>query len=384
MDFSFPTEQIELANNLQKWLQKNYDLPKRRQAVLQGNDIIWAALVELGVTHLLIDAEHGGLGGHSVDLFLIMQELGRGLATSVFWSTAVGAKALSLSKNQGLKDFLLPEIVKGNVKISLAFTELHARHDLEQITASLLAVNSSESEEVMALSGEKNVVLFGNHADYFLITAKLEGRIVLVLVSAQSNGLECHSYRTIDGIEAVELKMTSTLVPKTHILKTLWNDREFLERVSDFGCSLLCAEAVGLMELAKDSTLSHLKIRQQFGSPLSKFQALQHRMVDVLIALEKARSMAYLATAHSSHESHEVRSRSTAAAKALVGESGKYVGQQCVQLHGALGLTEECVVSHAFKRLTLIDLTLGDVDHHLERFSKITLPENNLRSSYAD
>ena len=374
MDFSFPQEQTELADALGRWLRKHYDLPARRLALAGGDDTVRPILGELGVTSLTVEPEYGGFGGSAADLYLVMRELGRGLVTSSFWSTAVVAKALAWGGSDDLKSRLLPKIALGELQMALAFSERGSRHDLDQIQACLSHSGSETGSSIFRLDGAKQVVLYGAQADFYLVTVLLDGRVELLLVPADAPGIDQTHYRTIDGLDAVDLTFVGTPVPQEFLLKSPTVGLALVERVADYGASLLCAEAIGLMELAKDTTLEHLKNRQQFGSPLSKFQALQHRMVDVMIQLELARSMAYLAAAHSSSDDADLRVRSVAAAKSLVGDAARYVGQQCVQLHGAVGLTDEYAVSHVLKRLTMIDQTLGDTDHHLARFTNLSVP----------
>lgn len=370
MDFSFPQEQIELADALGRWMQKNHDLSTRRSALATGSGIVWNSLSSLGVTSLLVGSDHEGYGGDATDLFLVMRELGRALAVSPFWSTAVAAKALEWGGTAQARQ-LLGGVAAGEVRMALALGEADSRHELNLVQTRLTRMQHGTSANTWQLDGGKHVVLLGAQVDYFLVSASIEEQVRLVLVAADAPGIESKHYKTLDGHDAVDLRFSATPVQESFFLDAVSGGGPLLERVADYGASLLCAEAVGLMELAKDSTLEYLKTRQQFGSPLSKFQALQHRMVDIMIQLEQGRSMAYLAVAHSCSEDVLLRVRSVAAAKSLVGEAARFVGQQCVQLHGAIGLTDACPVSHVLKRITMIDLTLGDSDHHLERFSNL-------------
>lgn len=369
MDFSFPQEQIELADALGRWLSKNYNLSTRRTALVGDTNLLWDTLGELGVTTLMANTEHEGFGGHAEDLFLTMRELGRGLAVSPFWSTAVVAKAIEWAGDAKTKQLILPKVAQGQIRLALAFGESNSRHDLDLIETCLVQDTAQPAGSFFRLDGIKHVVLFGAQAEYFLVSARLDGKVCLLLVPAETPGIEQTLYRTLDGLSAVDLKFSATPIPKSYLLNPNGNGLALVERIADYGAALLCAEAVGLMELAKDVTLEHLKNRHQFGSLLSKFQALQHRMVDIMIQLEQARSMAYLAVANCESDDPKQSVRSVSAAKSLVGDASRYVGQQCVQLHGAMGLTDDCVVSHVLKRLTMIDLTLGDSDHHLSRFA---------------
>jgi len=225
------------------------------------------------------------------------------------------------------------------------------------------------SDGRLQLQGTKTQVLHADEADAWLVSAQVEGLTQLMLVPRSTPGVQLRSYTTFDDQPAADVCLDGACVDASCLLEG-GDSTALLQRLADYGATLLCAEAVGLMACAKDTTLDYLKTRKQFGSLLSEQQVLQHRMVDLLIHLEQARSMALLAAAHADSDDASQRVRNVAAAKALVGEAGRFVGQQSVQLHGAMGLTQECVVSGILKRLTAIDLSCGDTEHHLDRLAE--------------
>jgi len=366
MDFDFPNEQQELADAL-----------GRRLAARPAGEAVWPAIAELGVASLAVTEAQGGYGGGAADLYLAFQCLGRQRATSPFWGTAVAARALAWAGTGEQQSDLLPSIAAGTLRIALAFGERWLRHDLTPV--GVTATLSSDGTKLQ-LHGSKTQVLFAGEADAWLVSAQVAAHTRLLLVPRNTPGVQLRAYTTFDDQPAADLCLDGATVEAACLLRAEahGDGTVLLQRVADYGAALLCAEAVGLMESAKDATLDHLKTRKQFGSLLSDFQALQHRMVEMLIHLEQARSMALLAVAHADSEDFQQRTRNVAAAKALVGESARFVGQQSVQLHGAIGLTQECVVSGILKRLTAIDLSCGDTEHHLARLAELQMQEPQL------
>jgi alkylation response protein AidB-like acyl-CoA dehydrogenase len=378
MDFTFAPEHIELADALKRWSAAHHGLAQRRSAIATGTDAVWPALVELGVTALAVSEAHGGYGGSAVDLLPTMQALGSALAITPFWSTAVAAKALEWGGSAALCDQLLPQVAAGSTTLALAWNERRSRHDL--LAVQTLARRSGDG---YTLHGEKTVVLFGAQATHWLVSARLDdaaGELALFIVPASAPQVRVNGCCCIDNLPAADLLFDATPVLAGHRVDASASitrrGAALLQRVADFGAALLCGEALGLMEQARDATISHLQTRKQFGSPLASFQALQHRIVDVAMQLEQARSITYLAAANAGSADTPERVRCVAAAKALVGEAALFVGRQCVQLHGAIGLTDEMTVSHVLKRLTMIDQTLGDSDHHYARFAELETHES--------
>jgi alkylation response protein AidB-like acyl-CoA dehydrogenase len=360
MNFDFPIEQQELADAL-----------GRRLDARKAGELAWAAVTELGVTSLAVAEAHGGFGGSAADLYLAFHCLGRERAVSPFWGTAVAARALAWA-GSAQQQAQLEAIASGDLRIALAFGERGLRHELTPVSVSG-QWNANATQ--LQLQGSKTQVLFADEADAWLVSAQVAGHTRLLLVPRNTPGVQLRTYTTFDAQPAADLCLDGACVDAACLLPGD-DANDLLQRLADFGATLLCAEAVGLMECAKNTTLDYLKTRKQFGSFLSEQQVLQHRMVDVLIQLEQARSMALLAAAHADSEDVSERTRNVTAAKALVGEAGRFVGQQSVQLHGAMGLTQECAVSGVLKRLTAIDLSCGDTEHHLARLAQWQMQEN--------
>ncbi|WP_144145713.1 acyl-CoA dehydrogenase family protein [Paraburkholderia sp. BCC1884] len=368
MDFTFNDEQQQFADALRRYLDKSYGF-EARQAIVGSeagvSDSQWRALTELGLTALPVPEAQGGFNGGPIDMLVVMQELGRALVVEPYWATAVGIEALRLA-GTGLGDdaSLLERAAQGEIKLAVAFHEPHARYDLFEVETV-----ASGAGEQQTLSGTKSVVLHGAQASYWIVPARLNGEIALFVVARDATGVEITDYRTIDGQRAATLVFTATPARR---LTGQHAGAAALEHIADYGTLLLCAEAIGALDALNFATVDYTKTRQQFGQPIARFQALQHRMVEMLIHAEQARSITYLAAMRYTSEDVDERRRAISAAKARVGQAARFVGQQAVQLHGGMGVTNEVAAAHLFKRLAIIETTLGDVDHHLARFA--TLP----------
>jgi len=369
MDFNFKEEQLQFADALRRWVDKDYGFDVRQRIVHSASgvsDAAWNTLVELGMTALPVPEEQGGFSGDAVDMLVVMQELGRGLVVEPYFATVWGAKFLQLAGNQHHR---LEDVAKGELKLACALGEKHARHDLSDIKT-IASING----EGYRIDGTKTVVIHGGQAGALIVSARSAGTqrdtngISLFVVPADTPGVVIRDYRTIDGQRAATVQFSHVAVPASALLGKLGGGWDMLEEAADYGVSLLCAEAVGAMDAIFAATLEYVKTRKQFGLAIGSFQALQHRMADMYIHLEQARSMAMLAAARMSCDTEE-RRRVASAAKVRIGQAAKFIGQQAVQLHGGMGVTDELPAAHHFKRLTMIDLTLGDVDHHLERFA---------------
>jgi len=273
-------------------------------------------------------------------------------------------------KQGGGHDGLLEQVAGGEIRLACALGEKQARHDLFDIT-----VTAKADGEGYVLNGTKTVVIHGGQADYLIVSARSSGAqrdtdgISLFVVPADAAGVTRRDYRTIDCQRAADIDFVNVKVPASALLSKVGQGWNILDAVSDYGIALLCAEAVGAMEALNGATLEYLKTRQQFGVPLGKFQALQHRMAEMYMQMEQARSMATLVAVKVASTDVAERRRTVSAAKARIGQAMKYVGQQAIQLHGGMGVTDELPAAHHFKRLTMIEATLGDTDHHLARFT---------------
>jgi alkylation response protein AidB-like acyl-CoA dehydrogenase len=363
MDFNFKEEQLQFADALKRWVTKDYSFEERRKIIHSDSgvsDAAWRTLTELGMTALPVPEEQGGFSGSAVDMFVVMQELGRGLVVEPYLATVIGAQFLKLG---GGHDALLEQVAAGELKLACALLEKQSRHDL-----SAIATTATANGGGYLIDGGKTVVVHGGQADSLIVSARTSGGISLFVVPANSAGVSVRDYRTLDGQRAANIAFKQVQVSASALLGPEGGGWELLDHGADYGAALLCAEALGAMEAIFAATLEYLKTRSQFGAPIGKFQALQHRMADMYIHLEQARSMALLAAVKMGSTDAIERRRTVSAAKFRVGQALKFVGQQAVQLHGGMGVTDELPAAHHFKRLSMIELTLGDADHHLQRF----------------
>jgi alkylation response protein AidB-like acyl-CoA dehydrogenase len=369
MDFNFKEEQLQLADALKRWIARDYTFDARRAIVASPggtSDAAWATLAELGLTALPLPEAHGGFDGDAVDMFVVMQELGRGLVVEPYFATMLGAEFL---RRGGAHGALLERVAGGDLKLACALGERQSRHDLRDV-----ATRAVQEDGGWRLNGEKKVVLHGTQAGVLIVSARSAGAqreadgITLFAVPADAPGVVTRDVRMLDGQRAADVLLRDVRVGLDAVIGTAGAGWDILEAAADYGAGLLCAEALGAMDALFAATLEYLKTRQQFGVPIGKFQALQHRMADMYVHLEQARSMALLAAVRLAEGNAAERRRAVAAAKYRVGQAARFVGQQAVQLHGGMGVTDELPASHYFKRLSTIELTLGDCDHHLARF----------------
>ena len=319
MNFDYNEEQQLLADSVRRFLAKDYDFEARRKIVASEagwSASAWATLAEMGLTGLVFPAEHGGFGGGAVDLMGIMEAFGEALLVEPYLPTLMGGLAVARSP---LARAILPALVEGKMKLAFAHAEKGARYDL-----GFVQTRARKTGEGWTLEGEKAGVVGAPMADRMVVSAAAPDGIALI------------------------------------------------EELTDFAAALVCAEAVGAMKFACDTTLEYLKTRKQFGVPIGTFQALQHRMVDMFIDQEQARSMACLACSKVDQASDpKERARAVSAAKIKIADSARHISQESVQLHGGMGMSEELKVSHTFRRLTVIAGQFGDADHHLARFAAL-------------
>jgi alkylation response protein AidB-like acyl-CoA dehydrogenase len=377
MDFNYSNEQIALQETLQRFIGRDYGFERRRELArspLGFSAEAWAQYAELGLLSLPFPEEFGGLGGNAVDTMLVMELVGRGLLLEPFVSTIVMCGGLIRdAASEPLQRSLLPRIGAGEIKLALAGYEAAGRYDLSHVAGTA----ARDSNGGWRLSGQKTVVLDAPSADYFLVSARSGGGvrerqgISLFLVGRETPGLTLFPYPTQSGGRAADLRLADVGLGADALIGTAGDGLAIVERAVDRGIAALCAEAVGIITALNEATLSYLKTRKQFGVPIGKFQALQHRMADMFIAAEQARSMAVNAAVYVDSEDAAERRRAVSGAKAYIGQAGRLVGQQAVQLHGAMGVVDDVIVSHYFKRLTMIDMSLGNVDFHLARFSEM-------------
>jgi alkylation response protein AidB-like acyl-CoA dehydrogenase len=375
MDFNHTDEQQLLKDAVGRWLDEVYSFPTRR--TLAASPLVseqnWTGLAELGALGINVAEQWGGLGATAVETLIVMQEFGRVLLVEPFAQTAViAARLLSRVGTAAQKATILPAIAAGTRRLALAPLEPRARFDLAQVET--LAERRGGA---YVLNGHKAVVPGGDSAHTLIVSARTAGDacdpygISLFLVDASAPGVTVRSFPSIDGLRTAEITLSDVEVSKDAILGEQDAGFEALEFGVDQGIAALCAESVGAMERLLELTTEHLLTRRQFGQPIGSFQALQHRLADMATAIEQARSMALLAASVTDHPERRERRRGISAAKAMAGRAGRFVGQQAVQLHGGMGMTDELAVGHYFKRLTCIDVTWGNVAHHIALYGDL-------------
>jgi len=365
MDFDLTDEQRLLADSVNRFVTDRYGDFEKRNAYRAGPrgfaDANWSSMAEMGLLALPLTEEQGGFGGGPVETMLVMEALGRGLVVEPFFATVV--LGLGLLRRVGGQDDLLASVASGEATLAFAHQERQARHDLHDI-----ATTARADGDGYVLHGAKGVVLNGDSADRIMVSARLSGArrdrdgIALFLLDPAASGVTRRGYATQDGLRAAELVLEgarATLLAE--------NALPLIELVADEAIAALCAEAVGAMETLRDLTVDYLKTRQQFGRAIGEFQALQHRAADMLVATEQARSMTMYAAMMVQEPDAAARATALSAAKALVGRLADQLGKEAIQLHGGIGMTEEFKAGHYFKRLAMLGILFGDVDHHLRR-----------------
>ena len=373
MDFSLVEEEQMLADVVGRFVEKEYGFEARRRlaATAQGwSDAHWSTLAEMGVLALNVPQEHGGLGAGPVETMLVMEAFGRGLVVEPFLSSAVvGAKLIGRAGPERRKAELLAGIAGGSLKTALAALEPGARFDLWNVATGAEPIRGG-----FVLNGRKGVVLHGDSADVLLVSARTSGEqtdkqgITLFAVDARAQGVSVKGFPALDGQRVAEVVLDGVRVDPHAIIGTVDHGYPLLEWTVDQGIFALCAEAVGAMSRLSELTFEYLRTRKQFGSPIGQFQVLQHRAADILTALEQAKSIVYFAAAKLGEDDDATAHRAVTAAKALIGRSARFIAQQAIQLHGGMGMTDELAVGWYVKRLTCIDMTWGNTEHHIELY----------------
>ncbi|HEY7552748.1 MAG TPA: acyl-CoA dehydrogenase family protein [Hyphomicrobiaceae bacterium] len=381
MDFDLSDEQRQLKESVERLLADAYgDLNLRKGYIKEPRGYsaaLWQQYADLGLLAAPFAEEHGGLGLGPTEAMIVAEALGRALAVEPYMAAIVLAGgALRQAGNAALLADLVPAIAAGQLTLALAHQERQARYDLADTATTARA----DGKGGYTLEGEKVVVLAGDSADKLIVSARASGAradrggIGLFLVDAKANGVTRRGYPTQDGMRAADVTLSGVKVAPEAVLAgpdTNPGGLEVLERVVDEALAALASEAVGAMAGLTDLTVEYLKTRRQFGVPIGSFQVLQHRAVDMLTALEQARSMAFYATMMATEPDAQERRRAMAAAKVQIGRSGRYVGESAIQLHGGIGMTMEYKAGHYFKRLSMIDLAFGDAGHHLRELARM-------------
>ena len=374
MDLSLSVEHSILRDSVERFVRESYPSNKRRNFVDENKGFLqenWQKFSKLGWLGLNLPEEFGGNGGSEIDTMVVAEALGPGLILEPFLETVVmGSKLIQVGYNEKQKSEILSNLVRGRLILTFAFAEPQSRYSLSDVQLS-----AKPNGDQFVLNGKKAVVRHASSADRIIVSARTAGDrrdkrgITLFLVDRTSPGLSRRDYRLQDDIPASELIFDNVCLRRIAMIGDLDCALPMIELVVDHGIAMVCAEAVGIMSALYTATLQYVKTREQFGQPIGKFQVIKHRMVDMLMACEEARSMAYMATLKLDESDPNVRKRAASAAKVSIGKAARFVGQQSIQLHGGMGMTDELDVGHYFKRLTMIDILFGDVDFHLKRYS---------------
>ena len=370
MNFQHTDDRRMLADSLNRFVAEQYGFETRDRIAKspQGcSPELWRQFADLGVIGALFGEDDGGFAGGGFDIAVVFEALGRGLVVEPFLPTVLAGSAIAHAGNPAQKA-LLAEIIGGTRIAAFAHGEPDAQHEFNQVQTRAKRVGAQ-----WQLDGVKAVVQHGEQADVFVLSARSAGAvddeagISLFLVPAGTPGLTLRGYPTIDGGRAAELTLAGVTLGADALLGAEGAGAATIEHSVGKGVLALCAEAVGAMDVAKDATLDYLRTRKQFGVPIGSFQALQHRMADLLVEIEQARSAVINAAAAIDAE-RVIRERALSAAKVTIGRVGPLVAEECIQLHGGIGMTWELPLPHYAKRLVMIDHQLGDEDHHLARF----------------
>ena len=360
MDFDFSEDQEQLRDAVRKWVDKGYDFERRRAIVNAGgfDRAAYTELAELGLAGLYVSEEHGGLGMGPVEAMVVMEELGRGIVLEPLAQTLIASAVLQTHAPAGLQAAWLPRIAGGEAIVVLAHQERGARHQLSRCQA-----QAKESGGQWTLTGTKSIVPVGDQADAFIAPALAGDQMAMFLVERSASGVKAEGYLTQDGARAAEVSFSNC--PAQLITKS---GLAALEQAADIGSACVCAEGVGVMDKTLAITVDYMNTRKQFGVPIASFQALRHRVADMKMQLELARSMSYYASLKL-HAPADERRQAIARARYQLGSAMRFVGQSTVQLHGGIGVTDEYIVSHYFKKLTQLEMAFGDTLHHLGEVS---------------
>ena len=373
MNFDLSQEQQLLKDSVERFVSDNYDLDTRQ--TLSNNDAgfsdtYWQTMAELGWLGVTVPEAHGGFGGNQADTMVLMEAFGQGLVLEPFFASAIlGTRAIVSGGSAGLQSKLLPDMVSGSCQLGLAYAEEQSRFDLEDVITRATAQDSG-----FVISGHKSMVQHGGSADQLVVSTRTSGGqrdkngITLFLVDTKAEGVTVESFPTVDGQQASEVTFENVYVSADNMLGELNQGFTLLQDIAIDGILALAAEAVGAMEILYKDTVAYTQEREQFDHSLADFQVLQHRMVDMFMEYEQCKSMLYRATLEVVQNGRDAM-RTVHALKYMVGKVGTFIGENAVQLHGGMGVTEELRIGHYFKRLLVIDTQFGNSDHHLSCFA---------------
>jgi pimeloyl-CoA dehydrogenase small subunit len=375
MDFDLSEEQRLLKESVDGLLNDSYDFDARKKYAKEKggwSKAVWSKLAEQGLLGLPFPEADGGFGAGAVETMIVMEALGKAMVLEPYLPTVVIAGGfLRHGGSDAQKAAHIPGIIDGSKTFAFAQLEKNSRYDLSDVSTT-----AKKKGDGWVIAGEKFIVLNGENADTFIVTARTKGArrdktgIGAFLVPANAKGIAKKGYPTQDGLHAADVTFTGVEVGADAAIGNPEDALALIERVVDEARTALCAEAVGAMDESLKTTVEYLKTRKQFGVPIGSFQTLQHRAADMFVALEQARSMSMFATMAADFDNAKERATAVAAAKVQIGKSLKFVGQQSIQLHGGIGMTQEAKIGHYFKRLTMIENTFGDTEYHLRRVTE--------------
>jgi pimeloyl-CoA dehydrogenase small subunit len=370
MDFELSEEQQLLKQTCERYFADHYQFESRKRYAHEPRGwslIAWKQYADLGLLGLPFAEDYGGSGGGPVETMIVMEQIGRVLLLEPYLATVVLCGGfLQRGGSDAQRPELLPKIAAGELSLSFAHAEQQARYDLADV-----ATTARRDGGAYVLDGAKTLVLHGDTAEKFVVSARVSGAqtdrngLALFLIDATAPGVSVRGYPTVDGLRAAEVTLSNVRADAGAVLGEPGGAFALIERVADQAIAALCAEAVGAMAAMHETTVEYMKTRKQFGVTIGSFQVLQHRAAEMLIAVEQARSMAMLATMMAAEDDARERRQAISAAKVQIGRSGLFVGQQAIQIHGGIGMTMETKVGHYFKRVTVIDAQFGDADYHL-------------------
>lgn len=375
MNFELSEEQKMIQQSVERFVQENYDLTSRVKISSEDpgySQEYWTAMAELGWLGLAFSEEEGGFGGNQIDTLVLMEQFGKGLVLEPFLANIVlGGGAIKRGGSSAIKESILPNLIEGNLQVTLAYAEEQSRFDIEDV-----ATAAREDGSNFIINGKKSMVLNAESADKIVVVTRTSGSqvdedgISLFLVDATSKGIERENFPTVDGLRASEITFTDVEVPSGNLIGEKDKGFSILQAVVNDAILALSAEAVGAMEVLYKDTVEYTQQREQFDHPLSDFQVLQHRMVDMFMEYEQCKSLLLRATMETVQDPI-LAQRTVHALKHLIGKSGIFVGESAVQLHGGMGVTEELRIGHFFKRLLVIDSQFGNSDFHLDKFTSL-------------
>jgi len=375
MDFTFNEEQSLIQDQVDQFVQKEYDWETRQSlsnSDLGFGDDNWQKFAELGWLGISVSEESGGFGGSSIESMLIMEAFGKGLVVEPFLETVI--MSASLIDDHGTKEqksSILEQAVAGKMHLALAYAEPQSRFNLSDV----VTVAKADGDNFI-LNGYKSVVMNGPSANKVIVSARTSGSqldedgITLFIVDSDCEGIEKTNYKTVDGRRASDINIENVIVPKENIVGEVNGGFQLLDSAIDKAILAISAEAVGAMEVLYKTTVEYTKTREQFGTAIGKFQVLQHRMVDMFMEYEQCKSLLYMATMKHEEGASDAK-KAISGLKYQVGKAGKFIGQQAVQLHGGMGVTDELNVGHYFKRLTTVGTIFGNTDYHLKKYSSL-------------